>query len=103
MSEQELKNELIAIRHEQADQRKMLIEHGRVLRGNPADRTDNGLVGDVLSINQTLHGPPGQPDGLVGMVKEMRVTTRTIIVGVAIAVGSGIAQKVGLIGSIGIF
>ena len=60
-----------------------------LLQGDPLDRNDGGVIGDVKEIKQAMWGPPNRPNGLVGMVREMRVTTRTIIVGLVIA-GCGV-------------
>lgn len=89
MSEQELIARLEAIQRDVAAQRKLL-------EGEPYDRDDQGLVGDMREVKQALWGPPGRPNGIVGTVKEIRVTTRTMIVGLIVTgVGVFVQQMLG--------
>jgi len=64
-----------------------------LLQGKPYDREDRGLIGEVHDIKVALYGPPDRPNGIVGMIKEMRVTTRSIIVGFILAGGGVLVQK----------
>jgi hypothetical protein len=50
----------------------------RTLSGDERKLDDSGLVGEVRSIKQTLHGPPGQPNGLVGQVDSLRKSLRNL-------------------------
>lgn len=50
----------------------------RTLTGDPGKLDDSGLVGEVRSIKQTLHGPPGAPNGLVGKVEGLGKSLRNL-------------------------
>jgi hypothetical protein len=76
------------------DVRRELAEIRRLLEGNPYNRKEEpGVLGRLDTIEHALWGPPDHPNGIFGMVREVRVTTRTMVVGVVITVVGVVMQQ----------
>ena len=79
-----------------------LREEVRQLRhqiiGDPTNRDDGGLRGDMAEVKQALYGPPNRPNGLVGYMR----TVRNAAVAVAGSTIAGVilygTQQSGVIG-----
>lgn len=63
------------------------------LWGDPRDRSDQGVVGDIRAINSAIYGPPEKRNGMMGMLKEGRIIWRTFAVGVAVTVIGAVVVK----------
>jgi hypothetical protein len=68
------------------DVRRELAEIRRLLEGNPYNRKEEpGVLGRLDTIEHA--------NGIFGMVREVRVTTRTMVVGVVITVVGVVMQQ----------
>jgi hypothetical protein len=73
--------------------RQELRDLKKIIAGDPYDREDRGILGDIQMIRQAIFGTKEAPGGMLSQLAEIRVTTRTIIVGLVVTVGGGLALR----------
>lgn len=65
----------------------------RLIAGDPFDTARPSVFSRLQTIEEAMWGPKGRPNGMVGSIKEMRLTTRTTAAGVFITVGGAVVLR----------
>jgi len=75
------------------EMKKDLAVIKKLLAGDLDDRSDRGILGDIQMIKQAIFGTKEAPGGMIAQLAEIRVTTRTIIVGLIVTVLGALAVR----------